>query len=414
MHPIQKRALLRIGAVLLCAMTAIVSISCSGRSPQTAAASAPARAAFAIVKRQPIGSTLSVAGEFLPYQEVEIHAKVAGYIRKISVDIGDHVRAGQELAVLEVPELTAQVQGADAGIKRSQQEISRAKQQQAQAEADYAAIHAAAIRLQKASDARPGLIAEQELDDATAKDRAAAAQVAAAQSAVASAEQQLDISKASRSQVSAMSDYSHITAPFDGVVTWRYSDTGALVQAGTSSNTAQPVVKLAQVSTLRLRIPVPESLVPGIHQGQVADVIVSATGEHFTGKVTRFTDSLDRSTRTMQVEIDVPNPKYKLSPGMYANVTLHTDQQANALVVPTLAIVDKGDESSVLVVDANNRVQARDIVIGIKQANFVEVKSGVNEGDRVIVGNLSAFKQGDIVEPKPSAVPTADLNGGAI
>jgi RND family efflux transporter MFP subunit len=412
MQPLRTRALLTGGAALLSAVLVLLSVACSSR-PQSAAASALPRAAVAIVKRQAVISSLSVAGEFLPYQEVEIHAKVAGYIRHISVDIGDRVHAGQQLAVLEVPELTAQVEGADAGIKRSQQEITRARHQEAQAEADYLALHAASERLQEAAKARPGLIAQQELDDATAKDRAAAAHVDAAKAAVAAAEQGLDISKASMSQVRAMSDYSRITAPFDGVVTWRYSDTGALVQAGTSSSSSQPVVKLAQVNVLRLRIPVPESLVPGIHAGQIADVVVSATGEHFSGKVTRFTDSLDRSTRTMQVEIDVPNPKYKLSPGMYASVALHTDQQPNALVVPTLALTDKGDQASVLVVDSDNRVESRNVLLGIREPNYVEVKSGVKEGDRVIVGNLTAFKAGDVVDPRPSAVATADLNGGA-
>jgi RND family efflux transporter MFP subunit len=413
MQHFRKRALVLGAAAILCALIAVLLIVGTHGEPSQTAASVAHRAPVASVKKQPIGSSISIAGEFLPFQEVEIHAKVAGYIRKIRVDIGDRVHTGQELAVLEVPELTAQVEGADAGIKRSQQQITQSQHQEAQAEADYAAIHAAAVRLQEASKARPGLIAEQELDDATAKDRASAAQVEAAKANVAAAEQQLDVSKASRSQVSAMSDYSRITAPFDGVVTWRYADTGALVQAGTSSNTAQPVVKLAQINVLRLRIPVPESVVAGIHDGQTADVAVSATGEHFTGKVTRFTGSLDRSTRTMQVEIDVPNPGYKLSPGMYANVVLHTDQQENALVIPSLALSEKGDKATVMVVDAQNRVEPRDVVLGIQEPNFVEVKSGLQEGERVIVGNLSAFRAGEVVEPKTSSVASAEFDGSA-
>jgi multidrug efflux pump subunit AcrA (membrane-fusion protein) len=132
----------------------------------------PPRAAVAVVRRGDICSTLSVAGEFLPWQEVELHAKVAGYIRKINVDIGDRAHAGQVLATLEVPELTAQVQGADAGVRRSQDEITRAQNELARAEAGHAALHAAAVRLKQASDARPGLVALQELDDAGAKDRA--------------------------------------------------------------------------------------------------------------------------------------------------------------------------------------------------------------------------------------------------
>jgi RND family efflux transporter MFP subunit len=412
MQPLRSRALLTGGAALLCALLVTLNVSCSSGSPQSASASALPRAAVAVVKRQPITSSLSVAGEFLPYQEVEIHAKVAGYIRHISVDIGDRVHAGEQLAVLEVPELTAQVRGAGAGIKRSEQEITRAKHQQAQAEADYIALHAASVRLQEAAKSRPGLIAEQELDDATAKDRAAAAQVDAAKAAVAAAEQGLDISKASMSQVTAMSDYSRITAPFDGVVTWRYSDTGALVQAGTSSSSSQPVVKLAQVKTLRLRIPVPESLVPDIRQGQTADVLVSATGEHFTGKVARYTDSLDRTTRTMQVEIDVQNPQYKLSPGMYAQVTLHTNNVPDALSIPVLAIHRSGEKSSVLVVNGKDRVEERDIDTGVEDPNFVQVTSGLKEGERVILGNGGAYQAGELVSPKESSVGTTLASTG--
>ncbi|ABF40701.1 secretion protein HlyD [Candidatus Koribacter versatilis Ellin345] len=406
MQPTRKRALLLLGAASLCAAIAFTSSSCSSHSSSVASASSPPRATVAIAKKQPIGNSISVAGEFLPYQEVEIHAKVAGYIRHIGVDIGDRVHTGQELAVLEVPELTAQVEGANAGIKRSQQEITRTKHQEAQAEADHQALHAAAIRLKQASEARPGLIAEQELDDANAKDRASEAQVEAAKAAVAASEQGLDVSRASKSQVSAMSDYSRITAPFDGVVTWRYSDTGALVQAGTSSSSAQPVVKLAEVRTLRLRIPVPESVVPSIHQGQTADVVVSATSEHFTGRVARYTDSLDRATRTMQVEIDVPNPQYKLSSGMYAQVTLHTDQIADALSIPVLAVHRSGDKASVLVVNSSDRIEERAIAIGIEEPNFVQVLTGLKEGERVVVGNASAYQVGELVSPKESSVAT--------
>jgi multidrug efflux pump subunit AcrA (membrane-fusion protein) len=215
------------------------------------------------VRRAPLSNTLSIAGEFLPYQEVELHAKVAGYIKNINVDIGDHVHAGQVLAVLEIPELVAELQGAGAGVRHSQQEIMRAQNEVNGAEADYAALHAAATRLRQASDARPGLIAAQELDDATAKDRSAEAQVEGAKSALAASRQQLEVSQADQQHYAALSDYSRITAPFDGVVTWRYADTGSLIQAGTSNISSLPVVKLSQVDMLRLRIPVPESLDPG-------------------------------------------------------------------------------------------------------------------------------------------------------
>ncbi len=329
---------LAVAVLCICAGT-IASRRVRAKGPSRSAPADPVpRAAVASVKRRPISNRLTIAGEFLPMQEVELHAKVTGYIRKINVDIGDRVHVGQVLAVLEVPELNAEVMGADAGVRHSQDEIVRARHEVTRTEAAYTALHAAALRLQQASATRPGLIAQQELDDAMAKDASSAAQVEAAKAALSAAEQQLEISKATHSQVSAMQDYSRIIAPFDGVVTWRYADTGALIQAGTSSNNSMPVVKLAQVKVLRLRIPVPEATEPHVHIGSPADVRVQATGEKFTGNVTRFTDSMDRSTRTMQVEIDVLNPNYHLAPGMYADVTLEVEKHSDALTVPVQAV----------------------------------------------------------------------------
>ncbi len=211
-------------------------------------------------------------------------------------------------------------------------------------EADNVALHANAERLVNTDKVRPGLIAQQELDDATAKDRASQAQVDAAKSALAAAKQQLEVAKADQQHYSALSDYARITAPYDGVVTWRFSDTGALVQAGTSNTSGLPVVTVAQVDVLRLRIPVPESLAAKVRIGDSADVHVQATGEHFTGKVARFTDALDPSTRTMQVEIDVPNPSYHLQPGMYADVTWLRANSAQCADHSDLGALQRGHE----------------------------------------------------------------------
>jgi RND family efflux transporter MFP subunit len=369
----------------------------------TVSANAPPIAAVVQVRRTSLSNSLTIAGEFLPYQEVELHAKVTGYIRHINVDIGDHVHAGQVLAVLEVPELVAQDQAASAGVRHSEEEVMRAQNDVARSEADHESLHAAAKRLKQASDARPGLIAEQELDDATAKDRSAEAQVEVAKSSLSASRQQLQISQADQQRYAAMSSYSRITAPFDGVVTWRYADTGTLIQAGTSNSNSMPVVKLSQVDTLRLRIPIPESLSANVHDGETADIHVSATNEHFTGKIMRTSDSLDRTTRTMQVEIDVPNPKYKLTAGMYADVNLRVQNDPDALTVPLQAI-DRGEnKTKVLVVNAQHRVEQRTIQTGIESSDRIQVLSGLNEGDYVIVGNLSGYHNGEVVEPKLSA-----------
>ena len=361
-------------------------------------------AAVAVVSRAPLSNTLQVAGEFLPFQEVELHAKVAGYIRHIGVDIGDKVKAGQVLATLDIPELTAQVDGADAGVRQTQEQITRAQSEVQRAQADYDAVHSAAQRLQQASDARPGLIAQQELDDALAKDRAGAAQVEAAKSALLATQEQLGVSKADRQHYSSMADYSRITAPFTGIVTWRYADTGALIQAGTSNAGSAPVVKVAQVDVLRLRLPVPESLAGFIKLGDTATIRVSAIGRTFAGAITRNTGSLDPSTRSMQVEIDVPNKDGQLTPGMYADVTLNIQSAGDALVVPVQAVDRSGSKPFVLVVSSSNRVEKRPVQIGVATANRVEILSGAKEGDLVIVANLESFLPGELVNPKRTAM----------
>ncbi len=404
----RKRVLLLAGGVLACVLIAAIAFSMRGGHVQTAAASTPASAAVAIAKRQPISNQLSIAGEFLPYQDVPIHAKVAGYIKKINVDIGDRVHTGEVLAVLEIPELVAQVDEANAAVHHAEEEIQRAHSEVSRAEADSVALHANAERLVNTDKVRPGLIAQQELDDATAKDRAAQAQVDAAKSALAAARQELEVAKANYQHFAALGNYSQITAPYDGVVTARFADTGSLVQAGTSSG-GMPVVTVAEIKVLRLRVPVAESLAATIRNGDSADVTVQATGEHFTGKVTRYTNSLDPSTRTEQVEIDVPNRDYHLQPGMYADVRLSANTRPDALTVPIEAIQRGESKNSVLRVDKDNKVELREVKLGIEGPNNVEIVSGLNPGDRVIVGNLNAYQPGEVVKPK-ERVLTAGTN----
>jgi RND family efflux transporter MFP subunit len=410
---IRRNTLLVFGAVLFCLVIAVWQVgrvragsSSHGKADRAGAQSGDnvPFAAVASVTRGTIANSFSIAGQFLPYQNVELHAKVAGYIRSIYVDIGDRVHTGQVLAVLEVPELVAQVDEAKASVHHAEEEIERAKSNVARAEADHVALHSNADRLVNTEKARPGLIAQQELDDANAKDRASAAQVDAAKSALAAAKQQLEVAKADQQHYSALSDYTRIVAPYDGVVTWRFSDTGSLVQAGTSNTSGLPVVTVAQINLLRLRIPVPESIAAKVRTGDSADVKVQATGEHFTGKVTRFTDALDPTTRTMQVEIDVPNPTYRLQPGMYADVVLAADSRNDVLTVPVNAIQRDQNKVKVLVVDPQNRVQSREVQLGVQSSNNVEIVAGLSPGERVIVGNLGSYQPGELVRPKDAVL----------
>lgn len=366
-------------------------------------------ASVAPVMRGDLSSTLTVAGEFQPYQEVDLHAKVSGYIRRINVDIGDRIKKGEVLAVLEVPELNAQVAASKAQIQHSESEIARAKSEVTYAQADYVAVHAAYSRLAEAAKRRPGLIAEQELDDARAKDQDAEAKINVAKSALEATEGQLAVSRADNERVQSLEDYSIVTAPFTGVVTMRYADIGSLIQAGTASATqSEPVVKVAQSDLLRLRMPAPEDDVPYIHIGGEMQIRVKATGKTFTGKVIRFTRELNTSTRTMLAEVDVPNPDLSLTSGMYAETTIVLQHKSNALIIPAGSVVRQGGSSYVLVVDRQNKVVKVPVVVGIQGADRVEISKGLSENELVIVSGQSNYEVGQIVQPKPFTIAMPD------
>src|SRR6266851_6277745 len=196
--------------------------------PEHAVSADAVVAAVTKVERGPMENTLTIAGEFKPFQDVDVHAKVPGYIKKIYVDVGDHVKGGQTLAVLEVPELAAELTGADAQVRRAQQEIRREQGDVHRAEWAHAAAHSMYMRLKQASEQQKGLVAQQEVDDSQAKDLETEAQVSSAQAALSGAQQQLEMADANQKQYGAMSNYTRIVAPFDGVVTTRYADTGSL------------------------------------------------------------------------------------------------------------------------------------------------------------------------------------------
>jgi RND family efflux transporter MFP subunit len=358
-------------------------------------------AAVALAQRKPISTSLTLSGEFRPFQEVDVHAKVAGYIRKIYVDVGDHVKAGQTLAMLEVPELSAQVLGADASVRRARDAIRRAQGDLNRAQSLHEATHLDSNRLKEAAAARPGLIAQQELDDAQAKDKEAEAQISADEAALSEAQNQFDVAGAEQKQLSAMSDYTRIVAPFTGVITKRYVDTGALVQAGTNSNTqALPVVSVAETDLFRLTLPVPESAVPTVRLGSLVSVRVPSLGRTFDGKVARFADDLNQETRTMHTEVDVPNKNGSIVAGMYAEVNLTLQKKTDVVAIPIQAVMRNGDEASVLVVNAQERIEERKVKLGLEAANQVEVISGLSPDERVVIGSRSEFRPGDLVSPK--------------
>ncbi len=412
-----KHAPLTLAALALSAPLGMVACHGGGNATATAATIPSARVATA--KRGDISHVLTLAGQFQPYQMVDVHPKVSGYMKHINVDIGDIVHQGETLAVLEVPELKAQLQATVFELKQSQEEIARAQHEIKRAEAMNYALHAESVRLQQAAATRPGLIAQQELDDAQSRDLSSQAQVDAAKAAMAAAQQHAEAAKSDNQRVQALEDYTNVTAPIAGVVVWRYADTGALIQGGTNSNDATlPIVRISQSGLLRLRIPVPEDDVKFVHEGDIVSVRVDAIGRSFTGKVVRFTRNVNFETRTMETEIDVENQDLSIAPGMYANTMLHLAGVKNVVTIPVDALVlNASQQQTVYVLDGNNRVHIRAVGVGLEGSKLAQITSGLNAGDRVILGGQENYQQGEVVSPMlaaTSASETVQETGGMI
>ena len=382
-----------------------MSVACGqGGAPPTVAADAPPVVGVVTVGRKDLTRKLTLAAEFKPYQDVAINAKVTGYVRTMYVDVGDHVKNGELLAVLEVPELQDQLRQAKAAVLQTQQGVDRAQYMLKQAQATYQASHLEYTRLDGVTKTQPGLVAQQEVDDARGKDQAAEAQVDAAQAGLAGAKEQLAAAQAERERVQTMFAYARITAPFAGVITNRYADTGAMIQGGTAQ--AMPVVRLAEDDVLRLGIPVPESSVPLIHLGMPAQVQVTSLHQTFTGKVARFADMVAFDTRTMYTEIDVPNPQRLLVPGMYAYATLDLDQRHQVLAVPVQALNRQSSGTTVMVVNARHQLASVPVRLGLETPNSAEVLAGLRSGEQVVVSGASLLHPGQAVQPKTVALPT--------
>jgi RND family efflux transporter MFP subunit len=336
--------------------------------------------------REDLSRGVSLTAEFKPYQEVDVHAKVAGYVQQMNVDVGDHVKTGDVLAMLEIPELEEDMRKADAAVLTAQQEVQSAQ-------ADFEETNQISTRLAAAAKESAGLIAQQDLDTAAAKDRANAANLQAARQRVVEAQANAD-------RMRTMFDYSKITAPFDGVVTRRFADTGSLIQAGTASDTqSEPVISLAELKKLRLEFPVPESAVSDVHVGDPVEVTVVSLGQTFSAKVSRFAQKVDTSTRTMLTEADVDNPDFRFTPGMYATVRLTLADKRNALAIP-IQCVSTGEKPTVMVVDPDHKVEERPVTVGLETPSMAEILSGLGDNDNVVIGSRSSIQLGETAMAK--------------
>jgi RND family efflux transporter MFP subunit len=347
------------------------------------------------VRREDVTQDLVCEAELRPFQEIDVHAKVAGYVVTLPVDIGDQVTNGQLLAQLEIPELQDELEGARAAHKRNIEDVSRC-------EASYDDAHLVYQRLARVRETDAALVAAQDLDSAHAKDLAAASTLSAAKA-------QVEVSNAELNRLRTLVDYSRITAPFPGVITKRYADTGALIQAGTSSSTQTlPVVRLSQNDLLRLSIPLSVSYVSKVHTGDPVEIRVDAMGVALTGRIARTSGKVDAGTKTMETEVDVPNKDLKLIPGVWAVARLRLDHRDKVLTVPVLA-VSREEPYSVFVVDKESKIEERKIKVGLETAERFEVLDGVRENDLVLVGNRAQVRPGQRVKPEQVSELRGDL-----
>lgn len=349
-------------------------------------------------------NNLVLSGEFEPFQDVDVMAKVAGYVRIIRVDIGSHVKQGDVLAVLEVPEIQDDVEKAKAGVAAAEANVVTAQAGTQRAEAAEGIAHLSFQRISDVATKNKGLVPRQDVDVAQSRDAEAVAQLASARATLRAAQEAKSAADSEYDRAGAMLQYATIRAPFSGVVTKRYANTGSMIQAGISSQTqAMPVVRLAQENVLRLTLPVPVTDVSGIKDGETVQVNASNPARTLAGTVSRYADSVQMATRTMDTQVDVRNTDGTLIPGMYAEVHLHLADRPDVLSVPVDAVDGVGTSVEQAYVVRSGTVHVTQVRTGLQTPTRLEILSGLQPGEQVIVGRHSGLSEGERVDARAAS-----------
>lgn len=375
-------------AVASIAVTLFTSACGGGAAPaQKPAPSGPPTVDVVQVVEKPIDVALSLPGELQAYETVAVFPKVSGFVKTIPVDRGSHVRAGAVLATLEAPEFAAQRAEAQSKLQAAEAQVAAAR-----ARADASASTYDKL---KSASATPGAVAGNELTQAQKA-------VESDRNQAAAAEQNVEAARQALRSVSDMEGYLRVTAPFAGVVTERNVHPGALVGPASGPAASTPMLRMADIARLRLLVAVPEAYVAGILEGTKMPFTVAAyPGQTFSGTVARVAHSVDEKTRTMSVELDVPNADARLAPGAFCQVKWGVRRTAPSLFVPSGSVASTTDRTFVVRV-RNGKTEWVDVKTGLSSGPLVEVFGNLHAGDQVAARGTDELTSGTDVQVKPA------------
>ncbi len=381
------------GAGLLLLSVAVVGCRDSGsaQAEKPLAATGPPMLDVVRVVQQPIDVVLAMPGQLDPYEAVAVYPKVTGFVKRIRVDRGSRVRAGELMAELEAPELVAQRAEAQSKLQVAEAQLAVAR---SRADAD-----ASTYEKLKAASATPGVVAGNDLVLAQKA-------VEANQSQIAAAEQTAEAARQALQSITQMEGYLRVRAPFHGVVTERNVHPGTLVGPNSGPAATTPMVRVVQNDRLRLVVPVPESYIAGVTPGVTMSFTVPAyPGQTFSGAVARIAHAVDVRTRTMAVELDVTNRDGRLAPGTFCQIKWPVRRPAPSLFVPSGSVGSTTDRTFVVRI-RHGRTEWVDVRTGLTSGPLMEVFGDLQPGDAVAVRGTDEIKPGTEVrvnEIKPAA-----------
>jgi RND family efflux transporter MFP subunit len=348
------------------------------------------------VGRGELNSGLQLPGNIQAITEAPILARADGYLARRLVDIGDRVKSGQPLAEIEAPELDAQVRQSKANVQQTQAALEQAVANLEQGKTDMELARVTSERWTKL--AAHGVVSRQDTDQYQAQYRSKAANVQALEKAILVQKSNIAAAEANVSRLERMQSYRVVRAPFDGVITLRNVDAGALVNTGSTL-----LFRIAQIGTLRAYANVPQTHASSVRPGQTAVLTVSnLPGRQFKGTVVRSANALDPTSRTMLVELHVPNSDNALLPGMYAQVDLNNARTVAPVVIPSGALIVRADGSQVAVVRPDHTVHLQKIEVGRDYGDRLEVTGGLQQGETIIANPSDVAREGLQVEPVPA------------